>query len=99
MGQTSVEAIQSALYDVDYPASKEALIDAADRNGAGGEVLRALRSLPVEEYGNLEQVIRSVDTVEASGQSAADKAVRARARGSGGVAEHMRDAEAPRLDP
>ncbi len=99
MGRATVEAVRSALYNVDYPASKDALIDAANGNGAGADVLRALRALPVEDYDNLDQVIRSVATAEATDQSAADKAARARAGGPTGVAEHMRDVETPRLEP
>ncbi|MDQ4096395.1 MAG: DUF2795 domain-containing protein [Actinomycetota bacterium] len=95
----SADDVRSVLEDVDYPASKEALLDAAFRAGAGSDVLKALRALPVEDYGNVDEVVRSVDTAEATGQSPADKAVRARERAHPELAEHMRDRQAPRLDP
>ncbi len=99
MGEVSADDVRSVLQDVDYPASKEALLDAAFRAGAGSDVLKALRALPVEDYGNVDEVVRSVDTAEATGQSPADKAVRARERARPELAEHMRDRQAPRLDP
>jgi hypothetical protein len=99
MQPPSADEIRSALNDVDFPADKEALTDAASRNGAGAEVLRALASLAVEQYANVDEVIRSLDTAEATGQSPADKAVRARDRTHTEVAEHMRDVHAPELDP
>jgi hypothetical protein len=99
MGDVSADDVRSVLQDVDYPASKEALLDAAFRAGAGSDVLKALRALPVEDYGNVDEVVRSVDTAEATGQSPADKAVRARERAHPELAEHMRDRQAPRLDP
>ena len=99
MGEVSADDIRRALQDASYPASKEALVDVATRAGVDEAVCKVLRSLPVEDYGNVEEVIRSVDSVEATGQSPADKAVRARDGGQRGLAEHMRDRQAPPLDP
>ena len=98
MGDVTAAEVRSVLEDVDFPASKEALLDAAFRAGAGSDVLDALRALPMEDYGNVDQVVRSVETAEATGQSPADKAVRARERAHPELAEHMRDRQAPRLD-
>ena len=58
-----------------------------------------LRSLRVVDYRNVEEVIASVNTTEAMGQSGGDKAVRAREGTQRWLAEHMRDHQAPRLDP
>jgi hypothetical protein len=99
MAEVSAEEIRRALQNVTYPATKDALVDAAVHAGAGEGVRAALRSLPPEDYGNLDEVIRSVDSAEATGQSAADEAARARDTGPRGLAEHMRDRQAPRLDP
>lgn len=84
---------------MDYPATKDSLIDAAAGAEHKEEVQKALQSLPVGNYGNLDEVIRSLDTVEATGQAEADKAVRARDRSHAGLAEYMRDRQAQRLDP
>ncbi len=73
MGQPSAEEIRSALLDVDYPATKDVLVEGARRNGAGDEVVKTLRALPQESYTGVHEVIRSVDTAEATAQSPADK--------------------------
>jgi hypothetical protein len=99
MAQVSADEIRRALQDVDYPATKQELGQAAAGAGAGEGVVKALRALPPEEYRSTDEVIRSVDTVEATGQSPADKAVRAREHDHPGLAEHMKDAQGPRLDP
>lgn len=99
MGELSAEEVRAALNDADYPATKESLVEAAGRAGAGEGVDKALRSLPVAEYGNLDEVIRSLDTTEARGQRDADKAVRARESTRRGLAEHMSDRQSPRLEP
>ena len=98
MAQVSVEDIRAALKSADYPATKESLLDVAVGAGAEEDVCKALRSLPVAEYDNIDEVLRSLDTVDATGQADADKAVRARDRTSPGLAEHMRDRRAPRLE-
>ena len=99
MDEVSAEDIRRALEDATYPAGKDALVEVAAAAGADERVCKALRSLPVEDYGNVDEVIRSLETVEATGQSSADKAVRAREATHRGVAEHMSDRQAPRLDP
>jgi len=42
--------IQKYLSGVDYPASKQDLIDRARESGAGDEVMQALESLPDREF-------------------------------------------------
>lgn len=42
--------LQKHLSGVDYPASKDDLVRAAEREGAGDDVLDALRSLPDREF-------------------------------------------------
>ncbi|MCU1437292.1 MAG: uncharacterized protein JWP66_379 [Naasia sp.] len=42
--------IQKALGGVDYPASKDALLQNAKNSGAGDDVLEALRGLPDREF-------------------------------------------------
>ena len=57
-----------ALVDLDYPASKEAVVDHAERRGAPEAVVRVLRALPLGDYASREELGRSVDTVEATPQ-------------------------------
>jgi hypothetical protein len=45
-----IESVQQLLKDLDYPASKEEIVDHAERRSADDEVLRELRSLPPIEY-------------------------------------------------
>jgi hypothetical protein len=47
---------------IDYPASKAELLRAAQDAGAPDEIIRALRAIPPEEYGNRNEVTRSVPT-------------------------------------
>ncbi|HEV7623052.1 MAG TPA: DUF2795 domain-containing protein, partial [Amnibacterium sp.] len=42
--------IQKFLSGVDYPASKDTLLETAEKEGAGGNVLDALRRIPDGEY-------------------------------------------------
>jgi hypothetical protein len=56
----STDQLRQALRDVDFPVGKDELIRAAQASGAPGEVIRALRAIPPEEYANREEVARSV---------------------------------------
>jgi hypothetical protein len=42
--------IQKALSGMDYPASKEQIVQHAEKNGGGKEVLEALRKIADREY-------------------------------------------------
>lgn len=42
--------IQRHLSGVDYPASRDELVQTAEREGAADDVVEALRSLPDREY-------------------------------------------------
>jgi hypothetical protein len=63
-GLPSAAAVHSALKAVDFPATKDGLMDAASAAGADDAVLAALRSLPLADYTNRDEVIRSVDTAD-----------------------------------
>jgi hypothetical protein len=78
----SPDQLRRALRDVDFPASKEELIRAAQAVGASGEVIAALRAIPPEEYANRDEVARSVPVDPASelGLSPAQRAEQARER-------------------
>ncbi len=44
--------IRAALNDADFPASKEDLVACAERASADEATLKALRALPLGDYGN-----------------------------------------------
>lgn len=52
--------VREALNAVDYPASKESLVSHVEHNGGDEEVLRSVRALPLGDYDNIEEVLRSL---------------------------------------
>lgn len=52
--------LQKALGGVDYPASSQDLVDAAEGNGADDSVLDALRNLPDKEFESPVQVSEAI---------------------------------------
>jgi hypothetical protein len=97
MATTSAREVLGALKDVDFPAGKDELIDAARRAGASKEVVTALRGVPPEEYANRDEVARSVRVDPASDLhlSPAQRAEQARKGGRPGQSQHLRDAPKP----
>jgi hypothetical protein len=89
---TSAE-VTTALDAADFPAGKDELIRVAQEAGAEDRVLRALRSLPPAfEYANRHEVLRSIDTMEASGTTPSEHAAQARAGGKPGLSQQERPA-------
>ncbi len=63
------QRLWDALTDVDYPATKDDLLAAAQRNAPGDEdVLKVLRSLAPETYANGNEVIRSAPRLSTPGE-------------------------------
>jgi hypothetical protein len=91
------EQVLDYLADVDYPADKDALVSAAERSGAPGEVLRSLRAIPPVDYRSRAEVVRSVRVDPAPGRPARLAAEQARMDTRAGVAEHMRSPQADRI--
>jgi hypothetical protein len=67
MAHVTVDEVVHTLRDVDFPATRDELIRAAQAAGAPDEVLRALRALPPVEYRNRDEVGRSVPADLAAG--------------------------------
>ncbi len=88
---TERDTAKKALSGVDFPASKEQLVDYAENNGVDEGTVRALRAMPRADYDNLAEVISSVplDRAAEEGQSDSDKAKQDRQHTSG-LAEHQR---------
>jgi hypothetical protein len=90
-----VSSVRAALDDVTYPVSKEQLVEHVERKGSAEEAVRALRALPLADYRNEGDVLRSIptDTAALEGQTPEVKANQARQQSRSGLAEHMRDTQ------
>lgn len=89
---TDRRSLEATLSAVDFPASKEQLVDYAENNGADEATVHALRAMPTAEYANMTEVERSVrlDKATEEGQSDSDKAKQDRQHPRDGLAEHDR---------
>jgi hypothetical protein len=87
---TTPSRLRHCLNDVDYPADKDALLDAAARNGCDDETSRALRAIPPEIYANLSEVMASV-TLGDDDLSDAEKAEAHRVHTKPGLAQSAKD--------
>jgi|GraSoiStandDraft_8_1057269.scaffolds.fasta_scaffold205308_2 Protein of unknown function (DUF2795) len=92
VASTTRSQLQRCLSAVDFPASKQDLLNAADSAGADDETARALRGIPPETYTNLDQVAASVTIVnEGNVIRDADKAAARRTHTTPGRAESAKD--------
>jgi hypothetical protein len=84
---------EQALDDMDFPASKEAVVAHAAGRSGRDDVVRLLQGLPQGTYDNVEQVRRSVriNAAASEGQRQSDKAAKVRSPHSHRIAEHLRD--------
>ncbi len=98
--RTVSDRVQELLTDIDYPATKEALLAEAERRGGDDDALRALRALPPVDYGNEAEVMRSIDVdpAEDRGGTKGDQNRRARENTSRGRADHLTDVEPPPIE-
>jgi hypothetical protein len=97
---TSASDIRKALKQVDFPAGKDELLRSAREAGASEEVLAALRAIPPEQYGNRDEVVRSVRLAPDSdlGHSAAQRAEQAKLGGRPGQSERLREVPKPPVE-
>jgi hypothetical protein len=92
----STDEIKAVLNDLDFPASKEDIVEhARHRAGADSAAERALKALPVADYASLREVLRSVPTAPAPERTESERQSQHRQHRHTGLAEHMRDAELP----
>jgi hypothetical protein len=92
--------LQEALADLDFPADKWRLVEHVQAQTGDPEVRKLARSLPLATYRNISEIRSSVDIRPATEDVADDRLLASKARaGSGRVAEHLREAADPRLDP
>ena len=52
--------LQKALKGVDYPADRQAILDAARSNGADSEITSALEGIPEESYDRPTDVTEAI---------------------------------------
>ncbi|PPH76589.1 hypothetical protein C5C90_04960 [Rathayibacter sp. AY1D4] len=55
--------IQKYLSGIDYPASKDTIVETAEKEGADGDVLGALRAIPDGDYEKPTDVSSAVSKV------------------------------------
>jgi hypothetical protein len=99
----SNDQLREAPAHVDFPAGKDELIRAAQAAGAPGEVIRALRAIPPEEYANRQEVARSVpkDPAEELQPSPVQRAAQARERrhhGGQHLSQYLREVPKPAVE-
>jgi Protein of unknown function (DUF2795) len=58
-GTVDPKLIEQALNDLDFPASKERIVTHVEQTGGSAEALRAVRSLPLADYSNVAEILRS----------------------------------------
>jgi hypothetical protein len=95
--------LKRALRDVDFPAGKQELLQAAEANGAPDEVIAALRAIPPDEYANRDEVARSIpeDPAAELGLSPAQRAEQARERrrhGGQHLSQYLREVPKPPVE-
>jgi Protein of unknown function (DUF2795) len=89
VASTSRDEVRRCLADVDFPAGKDRLVNAALEMNCE-ETARALRAIPPETYSNLGEVLASV-THDDDGLSDSDKAAARRTHTRPGLAENAKD--------
>ena len=89
----NVKELERALDDVAWPADKDALVAHAERQGASGDVVGAMRALPLATYRNAGEVTSSVQLDSQDTPPPGSLGAREREHGESGVASPMRDQE------
>jgi hypothetical protein len=89
IGMVRENEIAEYLDTVDFPATRDEIVQAAERRGAPDGVLKALRAMPPVDYGSRAEVLRSAAVKE--DVPPAQHAIRARDRAHQRIAEPLRD--------
>jgi hypothetical protein len=94
----NADRIKDLLSDLDFPASKEQIVNHARQRGADPETDKGLSALPLGDYSNLEEVLRSVPVDPAPSRTEAERVYQHRHHRKSRLAEHMRPAERPPVE-
>ncbi|UUU29738.1 DUF2795 domain-containing protein [Streptomyces sp. CA-210063] len=100
MAHATVDDVLGALRNVDFPAGRTQLLEAARSAGASGEVMSALRGIPPETCTSRDDIVRSVRTDPDSdlGHSQAQRGDQARQGGKPGLSQHLREVPKPPIE-
>jgi hypothetical protein len=90
--------IGELLGDLAFPASKQEIVQHVHDRRPGTDAERALAALPLGDYGNVREVLRSVPTDPVPGRSAAERNYQRTHHNKPGLAEHMRESEMPPVE-
>jgi hypothetical protein len=90
MATVTAKQLREALSTIEFPAGKAEILEAARRQGAEEEVLKALRTLPRVDYRSVAEVVASVKAPVDSGLTPEQHAVLARNKRDQEVAEALR---------
>lgn len=92
----NVDEIRDVLNDLAFPASKERIVEhASDRTGRRSDEARALAALPIGDYENLAEVLRSVPVQPAPERTESERVYQHRHHKHHDLAENMRDTQLP----
>ncbi|WP_156765937.1 DUF2795 domain-containing protein, partial [Mycobacterium sp. E342] len=80
VASTTPSQLRQCLNDVDFPANKQDLLEAAGRNGCNDDTIRAMRAIPPETYNNAAQVAASVTIADEHDVRDGDKAAARRSQ-------------------
>ena len=64
VGGHSPANVQKYLRDVEYPASKDDLLQQAKRNSAPQEILDTIERLPEDQFGGPQEVMKGYGEIE-----------------------------------
>lgn len=91
VASTTRSQLRQCLSDVDFPANKEDLLAAAERNGCDDETVQAMRKIPSETYANSAQVAASVTIADDRDVQDGDRAAARQSHTKPGLAETAKD--------
>ena len=62
MSQVTRKQLEEAFADADWPMVKDSVVAHAESRSSEPVLLAAVRSIPVDEYGRLEDVLSAIPT-------------------------------------
>ena len=95
----NLDDIRGVLNDLGFPASKEQIVEhARGRSGARSDAARALAAMPVGDYANLAEVLRSVPAQPSPELSETERVYQHRHHRHADLAENMRETRLPPVE-
>jgi hypothetical protein len=95
----NVDEIRGVLGDLAFPASKEQIVEhASGRTGRRSDEARALAALPIGDYANVTEVLRSVPAQPDPELSESERVYQHRHHKHADLAENMRETQLPPVE-